>query len=406
MNIDVLIIGLGPAGATVLSKLSKLVGNEFKIIGIDHRAKPGFPVQCGEFMPSPEEMVTLMPDVPNAKEFFSFGKEYISNPTNRISFYSPNGKIIQTPFEGYTLHRGKWNTHLIEDGVKNGAQVWTSTCARVISNEKIVTISRKNDTDIKVQPKIIVGADGVNSRVAQWMGMSEPRSEEHYAIVKQHLMSEIDSKLYDSTDIQMFFGEKYAPGAYSWIIPKGKNIANVGAGVRVPMLKGKMNVSKALSNLINLHPISSQILKGAKIEQTIAGVVPVGLPLKKTVDSSTRTILVGDAACQVVSSVGGGIPTSMVAGAIAAETIANFINGRGSLDQYQREWKNQMSSMFKRSYKLRRFFDGISTGKDSRIQWYMNRLKGHDIDQVVHCEVPWKLSIASHFLKVLNQFIR
>jgi flavin-dependent dehydrogenase len=355
-------------------------------------------------MPSPEEMVTLMPDVPNTKDFFTFNSEFISQRTNRISFFSPEGKIIQTPFEGYTIHRGKWNASLVETGKKNQAEVWTTASAVDIKNGGVL-VSVKNEKSIQIEPKILIGADGVNSRIAEWRGLLEKRGPEHFAIVKQHVMTGITSEKYDSMDIQMFFGEKYAPGAYAWIIPKNENTANVGVGVRGPMLKGRMTISKALMNLIETHPVASKILKGAQIQQTIGAIVPVGLPYRKTIDPKTKTILLGDAACQVVSSVGAGVPTSMVAGSIAAQTIMSYLDKKTSLEQYQIEWQNQMMGTFKRAYKLRHFFDKISTGKDSRIQWYMNRLRSSDVSKVVHCSVPWRLNLAEHFVPLLNKVI-
>lgn len=403
MDVDVLIVGLGPAGATVLSQLTQFVGSEISILAIDHRPQPGFPVQCGEFMPSPEEMALLMPDVPNGHKFFTFNKQFISTRTNQISFHSPKGKIIQTPFKGYTLHRGRWNAHLIEVGEQLGAEVWPSACATNMEKRK-VTIAKTNAKSVQIEPRIIVGADGVNSHVARWTGLNERRKDKHYVVVKQHLMTGIGND-YDPTDVQMFFGEKYAPGAYSWILPKTHDTANVGAGVRLPMLKGDMSVSKALSNLIDKHPTASHILKRANIEKTIAGVVPVGPPLQKTVDLNTQTLLVGDAACQVVSSVGGGIPPSMVAGSIAAKTIVDFLNGTCSLAEYQTEWHEKMLKVLERAYKLRQFYDKITSGKDSRIQWYMDRLKSDDINKVVHCTVPLKLSLAFPFLRFLNRII-
>ncbi|UCG89560.1 MAG: NAD(P)/FAD-dependent oxidoreductase [Candidatus Heimdallarchaeota archaeon] len=403
MDVDVLIVGLGPAGATVLSKLSRIAGSEISILAIDHRIKPGFPVQCGEFMPSPKEMSTLMPNVPKTKDFFTFDKQFISTNTKTISFFTPEGRVIKTPFEGYTLHRGKWNAHLIEVGREYGTEVWTSACAVDMTNNKI-TVVREHGRSVQITPRVIVGADGVSSRIAKWTGLAEKRADKHFVIVKQHLMTDIENE-FDSTDIQMFFGEKYAPGAYAWIIPKSGNSANVGAGVRLPMLKGKMNVSKALSNLINEHPIASQLLKGAQIDKTIAGVVPVGLPFQKTVNLNSQTLLVGDAACQIVSSVGGGIPPSMVAGSIAAKTIADFLHGTCSLAEYQTRWHKSMLKVLISAYKLRQFFDKISSGKDSRIQWYMNRLKSGDINKVVHCAIPRKVSLAYPFVRFLNWLV-
>ena len=403
MDVDVLIVGLGPAGATVLAKLAQLAKSEISILAIDHRSQPGFPVQCGEFMPSPEEMATLMPDVPDALNFFTFDEQFISTHTDRISFFPPKGKVIQTPFQGYSLHRGKWNAHLIEIGKKFGAEVRPSTCVVGMKNGK-VTFAQNDGKRIQITPRMVVGADGVSSRIAKWTGLAEKRPDKHFVIAKQHVMTDLGDE-YDPTDVQMFFGEKYAPGAYAWIIPKNETTANVGAGIRLPMLKDDMNVSKALFNLINEHSTAGRILKGAHTKQTIAGVVPVGLPYQQTVDIKTQTLLVGDAASQVVSSVGGGIPPSMVAGSIAANAIVSFIREKKPLTDYQTEWRLQMLNMFQSAYKLRQFFDKISTGRDSRILWYMNRLSSSDINKVVHCNVPWKVTLAMPFMRVLNQII-
>ncbi len=405
MYVDVLIIGLGPAGATVFSELTKRVGSEFLILAIDHKSRPGFPVQCGEFIPSPEEMKRLIPKVPEVDKIFTFKEDYVSTHTNRISFFSPEGKIITTPFDGYTINRGDWNADLIKQGVDKGGKVWSSACA-INMNGHIVHVSKEGKELIDIHPKIIIGCDGVNSRVASWTGLAEKRSSDNYAIVKQHFMTNIDSENYDSTNIQMYFGEKYAPGAYSWIIPKSETTANVGAGIRLPMLKGKMNVSIALKNVIENHPITSTFLKNATIKHTIAGAVPVGVPFEKTVNEEKQTILIGDAACQVVSSVGGGIPPSMVAGRIAADVISKKLRDNSSLSIYEDLWKKQLLEMLTKSYKVRNFFDQIASGKDSRLQWYMNRLRPSDIDSIVHCNVPWKLNLAIPFLKILDIIIR
>ena len=204
----------------------------------------------------------------------------------------------------------------------------------------------------------------------------------------------------------MFFGENYAPGAYAWVIPKSEDTANVGVGLRTPMSKGRITVSQALENFTTNHPYVSELVKSTTIKSTIGGLVPVGLPLSKTVDERLRTVLVGDSACQVVSSVGGGIPTSMVAGSIAAETVHNYLRGNGSLISYQTKWREQMMTMFVRAYKLRRLFDKISSGSDNRVQWYLNRLKPADVNDVVHCRVPLKVSLAFPFINYLNFLIK
>jgi len=405
MKVDVLVVGLGPAGASTLKNLTTIAGNDFTILGIDKRERPGFPVQCGEFMPSPVEMELLMADVPNAHEFFTFDQKYISQRTDRISFLSPNGKIIQTLFDGYTIHRGRWNEDLITSAKNSGAEIWTSSKA-VSKDSKSIWISRNGESPNPIEARVIVGADGVRSHVARWVNLDEKRSHEHFVFVKQHVMTEIESSDYNPLDIQMLFGSEYAPGAYAWIIPKSNNSANVGVGIRTPVAKGRMTVSKALDNLLTKHPYVSRIMKNAVIKSTIGGLVPVGLPYQRTVDVPSSTLLVGDAACQVVSSVGGGIPPSMVAGSLAANAIHSHLTQNTSLLTYEKEWREQLFAMFNRAYKIRYLFDQICYGSDRRVQWYLNKLKSSDVGSVVHCKVPWKVKLAFPFIPYVNKIIK
>ncbi len=405
MKVDVLVVGLGPAGASTLKNLAALAGNDFTILGIDKRERPGFPVQCGEFMPSPAEMELLMPNVPKAHEFFTFEKKYISQRTDRISFISPNGKIIQTLFDGYTIHRGIWNEDLINSAKSAGAEIWTSSKA-VDRDSKSIWVSRNGKSPESIEARIIVGADGVRSHVARWTNLVEKRPPEHFVFVKQHVLTNIESSDYNPLDIQMLFGREYAPGAYAWIIPKSNSSANVGVGIRTPVAKRKMTVSKALDNLLTKHPYVSRIMKKAVINSTIGGLVPVGSKKKKTVDVSSSTLLIGDAACQVVSSVGGGIPPSMVASSLAANAIHSHLTQNTSLLTYEKEWRNQLFAMFNRAYKIRRLFDQICYGSDRRVQWYLNKLRSSDVGSVVHCKVPWKVKLAFPFIPYVNKIIK
>jgi len=95
----------------------------------------------------------------------------------------------------------------------------------------------------------------------------------------------------------------------------------------------------------------------------------------------------------------------MVAGSIAATTITDFLDGTCSLAEYQTRWHNNILKVLIKAYKLRQFFDKISSGKDSRIQWYMNRLKSGDINKVVHCAIPWKVSLAYPFVRFVNWIV-
>jgi flavin-dependent dehydrogenase len=185
----------------------------------------------------------------------------------------------------------------------------------------------------------------------------------------------------------MFFGSEYAPGAYAWIIPKGEDMANVGIGVRREYLAPNTSPRTIIKNLWK-HPVAKPVLKGGKIVSSVSASVPVGLPPISAVQD--QVAFVGDSASQVISHVGAGIPTAMVAGREAARAIAAHLTEKQPLLVYDRAWRSQLLQTMKASYKLRRIWDRISAS-DSRMQWYLRRLSKKDLDCVVHGKIPLKL---------------
>ncbi|HRD77401.1 MAG TPA: NAD(P)-binding protein, partial [Hyphomicrobiaceae bacterium] len=46
---DILVVGLGPAGASAAREAAR---HGARVLGFDRRSRPGFPVQCAEFVPA------------------------------------------------------------------------------------------------------------------------------------------------------------------------------------------------------------------------------------------------------------------------------------------------------------------------------------------------------------------
>ena len=64
---DVVIIGGGPAGSTTALYLAR---RGVDVLVIDGRDPIGTPLQCGELVPSNEEMARLCPKVPDIDDLF------------------------------------------------------------------------------------------------------------------------------------------------------------------------------------------------------------------------------------------------------------------------------------------------------------------------------------------------
>jgi digeranylgeranylglycerophospholipid reductase len=79
---DVVVVGAGPAGSTTALYAAK---NDLEVLILEKKKEIGYPVQCGEFLPSADEMKRIMPNVNNQEELFSLDDSLISKRTRRAT---------------------------------------------------------------------------------------------------------------------------------------------------------------------------------------------------------------------------------------------------------------------------------------------------------------------------------
>ncbi|MBQ9689587.1 MAG: NAD(P)/FAD-dependent oxidoreductase, partial [Candidatus Methanomethylophilaceae archaeon] len=89
-------------------------------------------------------------------------------------------------------------------------------------------MAKTSKGDIKY--KVIVGADGPGSKVAQNLGLAKNRNP--YPAVTAQVKGDFGDSM------KMFFGG-IAPGAYGWIIPKDGR-ANIGVGMSPKFSNGSL----------------------------------------------------------------------------------------------------------------------------------------------------------------------
>ena len=73
-NVDVLVVGSGPAGS-VAARYAAASGANVKII--ERRPVVGVPVRCGEFMPSDGEILDMFPKLKDMESLFDIPDELI-----------------------------------------------------------------------------------------------------------------------------------------------------------------------------------------------------------------------------------------------------------------------------------------------------------------------------------------
>ena len=216
---DIIVVGGGPAGS-ITAKLAAEGGVSVCILEKDRDI--GYPVRCGEAVGDS-----------GIRKFVEPKSNWIAATINGFSMTSPDGTRIQGEFAtdtGYILHRRIFDYDLSKIASQKGAEVFTRAYVDglIIEDDVVkgVTLTYLGEKK-EIRSKIVIGADGVESRIGRWAGIRTQLKMKDMESGLQYTLSNIDV---DQDRIDFFIGSNYAPGGYLWIFPKGENTANVGLG--------------------------------------------------------------------------------------------------------------------------------------------------------------------------------
>jgi geranylgeranyl reductase family protein len=377
---DVAVVGVGVAGAFALRSLSR----SLDVAGIDKREKLGYPVECGEIIPTKREMKVLLPDLEN-HSLFDIPKRFEANRTKEVHFVLPNGKTFEIDFEFHVVNRDEMIESIANE---SGHKLILRTRVKNFGDNKLETTAGVFD------PKVVIASDGANSRIAKSLGLW------NYELspAKQYVMKGVEC---DEDVVYMFIGRKISAGAYAWIIPKGNGVANVGIGFRPNYAEKGDSIHKALERFVKEYPYSSHYLRRAEVVSKIGAVVPVDKPVERAVHGNI--LFAGDSASMIISHVGGGIPTSMVAGDVAGKVVNEFFNG-GKLEEYDILWKKYLYKPLINAYFLKSLWDRFSDS-DERISKILGLASTKDMGEILRCRVPVKIKLAAKFMPVIDRII-
>lgn len=162
---------------------------------------------------------------------------WIASEINKVRLVSPNGTDVLLDEDkvklsevGYVLERKVFDKHLAMDAARAGAQIMVKTLATSMEKEKdgIIVHLEHMGNPMEIKAKIVIGADGPESRVGRWAGLKTGLKPGNMESCAQFEMVGVDMK--QPGCLELVFGS-VAPGGYAWIFPKGEDIANVGLGV-------------------------------------------------------------------------------------------------------------------------------------------------------------------------------
>lgn len=343
---DVIVIGAGPAGSTAARYAA---AGGASVLMLEKDRDVGYPVRCGEAV-SHEGLVQFIE--PNPK--------FIASTVTKFRLVAPNGKEVVPKLDGvgYVLERRVFDYELAKVAAAKGAEVVTKAYVydlmRNAQGEACGVKALIKDAKVEFSGRVIIGADGVESRVGKWAGIDTTCHIRDMESCAQMTISGINV---DEDILDFYFGDQVSPGGYLWVFPKGKSTANVGIGISVECAKEK-------SAIRYLKDFVDRKFPNAAVLTHIAG----GVPCAKTCDTivKNRVMLVGDAAHQVNPTSGGGIISGMIGGMLAGEIAAEAIskNDYSLLSDYQKRWHKRLGWRHEVFYNIK---EGISRFSDETL---------------------------------------
>ena len=230
-NVDILVIGAGPAGVSVAAVASQY-GVNVLIVEKETRlaAKP-----CAEAT----SKSTL-------EEFdIKIDSRLVRNKIKTVLVYPPNE---QNPVEikgeeyggGFIIDKRVLLERILEKAVDKGAEFWLNSPAldfkvddRGFISEVIVAHEGEK---VKVKPKIVVACDGVGSIIAQKLF-----DRSGYAVIPTLQYIIANAKIPSEDTIMIWVGRRWAPLGYLWLFPRGGGEVGLGLGARGVSLREYLN---------------------------------------------------------------------------------------------------------------------------------------------------------------------
>lgn len=339
---DLVVVGAGPAGSTAARETAQ---SGLSVLLMEKRQEIGSPVRCAEGVGRQPLEAFIEPD-----------EHWIAATVERAQFTTVANGVEETRRlsggQGYILERRIFDRLLAEEAAKAGTMVAVKTAAQGLLIEDGAVrgvIAAGPRARMEIEAQIVIGADGVESRVGSWAGLETTLPLRDTMSCAQYLLAGINV---DPACCCYYIGLEVAPGGYAWIFPKGEGKANVGLGVQADLA-----TEPALAYLDRFVESRPHLAQGSPVT-LVMGSVPVALPPPRLV--ANGLMLVGDAARQVDPLTGGGITNAMAAGRLAAqvaiEAIDNGDTSAAFLSEYEKRWKADLGRKMARNYRLRQRF--------------------------------------------------
>jgi digeranylgeranylglycerophospholipid reductase len=258
---------------------------------------------------------------------------------NGGTIISPDGTRLTLdetilPEKGYIIERKVFDKYMAMDAARAGAKIMVKTLAKSIMKDEdsegsfyVIDCEHMGEI-LEIKARIVIAADGPESRVAKAFGINSTTKAKHMMSGVQYEMAGVNCERMDLIELHL---GAFANGGYAWVFPKGDDIANVGIGINDH--KG----GKAPIEYLNEFIEHSPLLDDAQAVELNVGGDPVGGLIENLYGDNI--LVCGDAAGQVDQVTGGGIILGMLGGRAAGIAAANAVRDNDCSKERLKEYE-------------------------------------------------------------------
>ncbi len=337
MDYDLIVVGAGPAGSITATVVAQ-AGYRVLVLERDFSCRS----PCAGYLSS-----TINLELPETC--------IIQSKIRKMRTYFPDLSFHDSQLNGFVVDRPSFDAALARVAKDAGAYIkWGSPLIDLVPGG----VRFRGG---KASASVIVGADGVFSRVVSLLGWERQRT---LSCAQYHLKG-VDL-LREACEI--FFDADYAPGGYVWVYPTGEESAKVGLGILGDEGDtgggGGLRSPREYLDAFISESFMAERFCGERIEY-VRGFLPVG-GLRRELCRG-NLLLVGDSAGMADPITGAGINNALLAGKIAGRTIIDALENDdvAMLERYEREVKRLLGRPLARSLEKRKKMDRYCTANES-----------------------------------------
>jgi digeranylgeranylglycerophospholipid reductase len=317
---DVLVVGLGPAGACAAAAVARIGA---RVLAIERRRRIGWPVQCAELVPR-----ALPGDA---------ARHAAVQEVSGLETVVEDDEVEVRPDPGRIVDRARFDALLADAARRAGATLRTGIALTEVGTDGHVRLA---DGTV-LQPRAIVGADGPYSLIGRAIGHPN-RALVRARQIRIRLRKPVGAA-------RVFLAGRYR-GGYGWLFPRGRQ-ANLGCGASIDRCR-------ELDGL--LADLARKLARAGIVEPAWLGLTGGAIPVGGIVGPSGQlgripVLLAGDAAGLAHPVTGAGIAAAVLSGTMAGEAAAAAICAhRGACASYAEELRDLFAAAFGRALARRR----------------------------------------------------